>query len=626
MALIMSLPKLLIRILLPVSFIASSATAFTQCTLNPASPSVTICQPGNGATVSSPVHIVAGTTSSSAVTLMQVYVDGVKQYEVAASTLNASVPMAAGTRRLTVQAKNSAGTTFKSTIYITVTTGATPSPGKISVLTYKYNNARTGANLQETTLTLANVKSSTFGKRYSFTVDGNVYAQPLYVAGLTINGVTRNVLFVATEHDSVYAFDADGKTLSPLWKKSFINAANGVTTITQASVGSTIYPEIGITGTPVIDSSTQTLYVVVATKEGTSYVQRLHALSLTSGAEKFSGPITIRASVPGTGDGVDANGNIAFQPKIQLQRPGLLLLNGTVYIAWASHGDNGPYHGWVIGYDAQTLAQVAVHNNTPNGRRGGIWHSGGGLAADSAGSIYYISGNGSFSVSGKNYGDSFVKLNQDGSVADFFTPFDQSNMNAHDIDLGVSGPLIIPNQPAARPHLVTACGKDAKIYLIDRDNMGKFQSGSNSNAVQTIPNGSLDHCHMQPVYWNSHVYFAGENSPMREFTLNNGVFNTTPTSQTTVVFAGGDNVGTNPVVSANGTSNAIVWTMRRDAAHNAILHAFDATNLSRELYNSNQVATRDGLGVHQKFTPPLVVNGKVYVSLKGKISVFGLLP
>jgi hypothetical protein len=762
--------------------ITVSGSGGGSCTPGSVDPSVTICTPLNGATVNSPVQISAVTRDSQAVTLMQIYLDTVKVYEVKASSLNTSLSMAPGTHRLTVQARDAAARIIKTTINITVNgtqTGLTVSPssatlgfgqaqqftanasvtwdvdgiaggnatvGTIStgglytapgtagthtitatdssnpprtahatvtvqaapalavspssatlnfgqtqqftankavtwavdgvaggdatagtitsaglytapgtagthtvtatnsadpsetadaavtvqaasaaagVFTYKYNNARTGANLQEKTLTLTNVKSSTFGKKFSFTVDGNVYSQPLYVPNLTINGVTRNVLFVATAHDSVYAFDADGKTLTALWKKSFINSAAGVTTIPTGDVGSTIVPEIGIISTPVIDPATQTMYVVAATKESGTYKQRLHAMSLTSGAEKFAGPVVIQASVSGTGDG-SVNGVIAFQPKIQLQRPALLLIGRTVYIAWASHGDNGLYHGWVMGYDSQTLARVMVHNNTPTGRRGGIWQSGGGLATDASGDIYYISGNGSWTA-GKNYGDSFVRLNQDGSVADYFTPFDQSNMNAHDLDLGVGGPLVIPDQPGAHPHLITGCGKDAKIYLIDRDNMGKFQSGSNSQVVQTIPNGSLNHCHMQPVYWNSRVFFAGENSPMRMFTLSNGKFNPTPTSQTTVVFAGGDNVGTNPTVSANGSSNAIVWSIQRNASSNAVLHAFDATNLAKELYNSTQVASRDGMGTHQKYTPPLVINGRVYVSLKGKISVFGLL-
>jgi len=352
----------------------------------------------------------------------------------------------------------------------------------------------------------------------------------------------------------------------------------------------------------------------------------LHALDITDGSEKFGGPVAIEASVKGTGDGVDANGDIAFQAKIQLQRPALLLMNGVVYIAWGSHGDNGPYHGWVIGYDAQTLARVAVHNTTPNGRRGGIWQSGGGLSGDSAGNIYYITGNGSFSVSGKNYGDSLVKLRPDGTVADFFTPFDQARMNSIDLDLGVGGPLLIPDQPGGHPHMVTIAGKDANVYLVDRDDMGKFQADSNSQIVQFIPEGILNHCHMQPVYWNKRVYFAAESSAIRQFRMNNGKFNVPHESETTVIFEGGDNVGTNPSLSSSGDSNGILWAIERDANANAILHAFDATDISVELYNSMQAGSRDALGAHNKYTPPTIARGRVYVALKGSIAVFGMLP
>jgi hypothetical protein len=459
-------------------------------------------------------------------------------------------------------------------------------------------------------------------------VDGYVFAQPLYVPNVSIGGSTRNVLYVATENDSVYAFDADGKTLTPLWKRSFIDPANGITPVPQSDVGSTILSEIGITGTPVIDPATNTLYVVAVTKEtsGTTvkYVQRLHALSITTGAERSGSPVVISGSVSGTGDG-SVNGEIAFNAKIQLQRPALLLQNGVVYIAWASHGDNGAYHGWVMGYDASSLQRVMIFNISPNGRRGGIWQSGGGLVADDQGYIYFMTGNGTFNAAqgGTEYGDSFVKIDPNGNVVDYFTPFDEDYDNTHDVDLGVGCPLLLPDQPGSHPHLITGAGKDHRIYLLDRDNMGHFQSGSDSQIVQELPNILLDHCHEQPAYWNGYVYYSAENDVMHQLKLSNGLLSQVAT--TTTDFAGGDNVGTNPSVSANGNTDGIVWSVERTTSLTAILHAYDASNIHVELYNSEQAGTRDSLGSHQKYTPPTIANGRVYVALNGKIAVFGLL-
>src|ERR1700674_2068670 len=337
--------------------------------------------------------------------------------------------------------------------------------GQTDVLTHRNDNMRTGQNTSESVLTPSSVNSTAFGKLLSLPTDGYVYAQPLYKSNVLIPAKgLRNVLFVATEHDSVYAFDANGVTTTPLWHVSFINPSVGITTVPSDDVFiNDIVPEIGITGTPVIDPQGGTLYVVAKTKENGTYVQRLHALDITTGAEKFGGPAVIQASVPGTGNG-SSGGTLPFDPLIENQRAGLLLVNGVVYIAFASHGDIGTYHGWVFGYNAATLQQVAVFNDTPNRLQGGIWQGGNGPAADSSGNVFVISGNGTFDADeeGVDFGDSFLKLNAGGlALVDFFTPFNQASLNANDVDLGSSGPLLLPDQTGtAHPHLVLGAGKD----------------------------------------------------------------------------------------------------------------------------------------------------------------------
>jgi hypothetical protein len=491
------------------------------------------------------------------------------------------------------------------------------------MFTYKYDIARTGQNLNEVLLTPANVNMTQFGKKSTFNVDGFVYGQPLYVQGVTISGLgTYNVVYVVTEHDSVYAFDADLNSSSPLWFVNFTNSAAGITTVPTGDVGSTISPEIGITSTPVVDPTTGTLYVEVYTKENGSYFHRLHALDVTSGAEKFGGPVTISGSVPGTGVGNDGSGNIPFQPMIELQRSALLLVNGTIYIAFASHGDNGPFHGWVFAYNAASLSQVGIWNSTPNGQDGGIWQGGGGLAADSAGVIYGLTGNGT-AEGGPDYGDSFVKLTLGTgglAVADFFTPLDQQNLSTYDIDLASGGPLLLPDQPGAHPHLMTSAGKAGKIYLVDRDNMGHY-STSSDNVVQEIP-GALgsstdDNSFCVPSYWQNRVYFVGVSDFAKAFTVSGGLLSTTPESQSTTTYG---IPGATPIISSSGNTNGILWTIERAG----ILHAYDATNLASELYNSNQAGTRDSLGTAVRFSVPTVANGRVYVGTSATLVVYGL--
>jgi hypothetical protein len=498
------------------------------------------------------------------------------------------------------------------------------------VLTYHNDNARTGQNLQETILTPSNVNQTKFGKLISIPIDGQVYAQPLFVSNVTISGSSHNVAYVATEHDTVYAFDADAKSSTPLWSKSFIDSAQGITSIPASDLDSPISVEIGITSTPVIDGNTGTLYVLAATKENGNYVHRLHALDITNGDEKFDGPVVIDGSVPGSGDGT-SGGTIAFQTKIQLQRPALLLSKGTVYIAWASFNDIGPYHGWIMAYDPKTLKQVGAWVDTPDGEEGGVWLSGAGLSADDNGNVYVVTGDGTFNADtgGKDYGDSVVKLTLDStglSASDYFTPFNQQFLFDHDIDLGSSGFVLLPDQSGTVPHLGVTAGKEGRVYLLNRDDLGKFHSGDDSQIVQSLPDavgtGDLNaggrRNKSTAVYWNGNVYYGGSDDFLKQFRLNNGVLSTPPAAQTTTQFGYSCTMS----LSANGSSNGILWAL---ASGDDVLHAYDATNVANELYNSDQAGTRDNFGRVVRFNPPTVANGKVYVAGDKQFTIFGLL-
>ena len=396
-----------------------------------------------------------------------------------------------------------------------------------------------------------------------------MYAQPLYKFDVVVPGLaTLNLVFVATEHDSVYAFNADNAG-PPVWHDSFINPAAGVTTVSDGDLNSnSISPEVGITGTPVIDPATNTLYVVAFTKEVsggiTSYVQRLHALDLATGAEKFGGPVTIQATVPGSGQG-SSGGLVSFDAFRENQRPGLLLENGVVYISWASFDDHTPYHGWVIGYNAQTLQQVAVFNTTPDGGLGGIWQSGGAPAADAAGNIYVVTGNGTFDANAatapnQDYGDTFLELSSTASglsVKSYFTPFNQATLDARDEDLGSAGPIVMPSQPGPSPDLLIGAGKEGKVYVLNRDALGGFDP-STDNVVQELPQaitGAFD----TPAYFNGQVYFGSSGDSLKAFTLSDGLLSSSPTSQSSVVFG---YPGATPSISADGTANAIVWVIQ----------------------------------------------------------------
>lgn len=503
------------------------------------------------------------------------------------------------------------------------------------VLTSQYDNARTGATLKETVLTPANVNAAGFGKLFSFPVDGDVYAQPLFLPRVEIPGKgIHDVIFVATEHDSVYAFDAAGQPSEPLWHVSFLNSGAGITPVPARDVACPfIAPDIGITPTPVIDPQTGTLYVLARTKEshGTlsagRYAQKLHALAITTGVEKFGGPVEIKASVKGKGAG-GPNGEVAFDPLRELPRAGLLLSKGQVYMTWGSSCDVGPYHGWIMAYDARTLAQAGVFNTSPDAEESGIWQADNGPAADEDGNVYAATGNGRFTVAagGRDYGDSLLKLGlAQGALAvrDFFTPFDEKALNREDADLGSGGPLLLPRQPGAHPHLVLIGGKDKGLYVLDRDRLGKYQSESNSQAVQVIRfRGGV---YSAPAYWNGHVYMLASNDYVSDFLLDKGKLSDVPVAMSAQRFG---NPGATPAISADGTRNGILWLLDTKAWNGAdrpaVLHAYDASNVARELYNTEQHPGRDRVGRTLRFTIPTVVNGRVYVQAKGEVDVYGL--
>ena len=500
------------------------------------------------------------------------------------------------------------------------------------VVTYHNDNARTGQNLNETVLTLSNVNSTSFGKLLTISADGKINAEPLYLSGLTVNSATHNVLFVASEHGTVYAFDADSGAM--LWHVSTL--MSGETTSDDHGC-SQITPEIGVTSTPVLDRNAGphgTIYVVGMSKDGSGgYHQRLHALDVTTGAEEFGGPKEIQATFPGGGDN-SSSGTVTFAPGQYAQRSGLLLMNGVIYTAWTSHCDIRPYTGWIISYDQTTLAQVSVLNLTPNGNEGAIWMSGAGPAADSSGNIFALDANGSFDSTldtngfpnHGDYGNAFLKISTTSNkmaVADYFEMFNQAAENGSDADLGSGGALVLPDlqdNSGKTWHLAVGAGKDNNIYLVDRDSMGKFNASAN-NIHQELQGVLAGGIWSMPAYFNNTVYFGAVGNNIKAFAISNAQLSASPTSQTANSFT---YPGATPSISANGTSNAILWATENTSA--AVLHAFDATNLTHELYNSNQASGgRDQFGSANKFITPMIVNGKVYVGTTSGVGVFGLL-
>lgn len=507
--------------------------------------------------------------------------------------------------------------------------GSSPASALASVLTYHNDNLRTGQNLLETILTLANVNSSAFGKLVSYPVDGLTYAQPLYVPSVNIPGKgVHNVVYVATEHDSVYAFDADGLFSGPLWHRSFINPKTGLTTIPAADTGGGLVgPEIGITSTPVINASTGTIYVVAATKSRAGvYAQRLHALSIKTGAEKV-GARLITATMRGSGDGSRA-GVLIFSPLRQLQRAALLLSGGLIYVAFASNEDVDPYHGWVFAYRAAGLARVAVFNDTPDGSQGGIWQSGDGPAADYEGDVFIASGNGTFDVdsSGLDYGDSLIELVRSRStlvVSDYFTPNNEAVMEEDDLDFGSSGPILLPDQSSGPPHLAIVGDKSGTLYVTDRDHLGGFSPGGDQ-IVQELASEFSQGIFSTPAYFDGQIYFGPVGNPLVSFALSSGQLQTSSISLSSHTFG---YPGAGLSVSSNGSGNTIVWAIDSSAYSAdgpAVLYAFDASNLN-ELYDSSQAGSRDVAGPAVKFTVPTIANGKVYVGTQSELDVYGLL-
>jgi hypothetical protein len=507
-------------------------------------------------------------------------------------------------------------------------------PVDTSVLTFHNDVQRTGQILTETVLTPANVNSSLFGELYTVALDGKVDAQPLYVSRLTFSDQTpHSVIYAATEHDSVYAIDAD--TGSALWHVRVVGSDE---TSADPRNCSQVAPEIGITATPVIDLNAGahgTIYLIAMSKDsGGNYHQRLHALDLTTGQEEFGGPSEITATFPGTGDDSN-NGTVYFDPKQYKSRPGLLLLNGVVYAGWGSHCDLRPYTGWLMGFDQSTLKRVSVFNFAPNGNEAALWNAGGGLTADPAtGRIFVSVANGTFdtTVNGDgfpsqgDYGNAFVKLNPTSGqmvAEDFWTMHDTVRESVNDGDLGSGGLMLLPDLKDAAGNTIqlgTGAGKDGRIYVFNRANMGKFNSQADTSLYQEI-DYVIGPVFSSPAWFNGTVYYGSVGEPIQAFVTHNALLEAKPASATADVFA---YPGVTPTISANGTSDGIVWAV--ESATTAVLHAYDATDLSVELYNSNQAAGgRDQFGAGNKYIVPTIADGRVIVGTPNGIAVFGLL-
>ena len=545
---------------------------------------------------------------------------------VSASYTTPPVSMADNGEMFSVTVMNSLGSQTSNPATLTVTTMTMPAQGT-DVTTYKNDLARTGQNLTESVLTTSNVNSTNFGLQRNLSVTGHVDAQPLYLSQLPVGGAVHNVVYVATEHDMVYAFDSD--TGAPLWSVSLVPAGQSVGD--DHGCGQ-VSPEAGITATPVIDRNSGpngTIYVVAMTKDSTgTYHQRIHALDITSGAELFAGPVEVQATYPNNG------GHTTFDAHQYKERPGLLLLGGIVYTMWSSHCDISPYTAWIIGYSETTLAQVRVFNLAPNSNGEGpsIWMAGGAPAVDSSGNIYVLVANGVFETSltngfpsGGDYGNAFVKLstaNNTLSVADYFEEDNEVSENGTDADLGSGGAMLLPDLKdgnGATRHLAVGAGKDQNIYVVDRDNMGKYTQGSNAIWQEldgVLPGGIWS----TPAYFNNTVYFGDVGGSLKAFSITNARLSLAPAAHTTTTFG---YPGTAPAVSADGSSNGIVWAAENSSP--AVLHAYNAATLA-ELYNSAQAGSRDRCGNGNKFITPTIADGKVFLGTQNSVCVFGLLP
>lgn len=550
-------------------------------------------------------------------------------------TIHFTAPNTAGV--YTVKATNITDSTQSTSITI----GVTDLPG---VYTYHNDLGRTGVNDREYALTTSNVNTNSFGKLFSCQVDGAVYTQPLWIAHLKINGAPHNVVFVGTEHDSLYAFDADANPCSRLWKANLIVKAHGGTggerTVSGTLVGrgdGDLLPEVGITGTPVIDPASAILYVVSKSMNfaGTSFYQRLHAIDLATGAEKAGSPINIAATYPGTGDG---GSQVTFNARMQHQRAALALVNGVVYIAWGSHEDRAPFYGWIMGYtyNGATFSQSYVVNVAPNTREAGVWMSGAAPAADSGNALYVITGNGGFdapntTAPNNDYGDSLLKLSGSLKVLQYFTPANEQVNNAANNDFGAGGAAVLGNLPAGSPitHLAIAGGKDGTLYVLNRDALGGFGDAKAWQQINIGTEGDLNEAtpgviFSVPALWNNYLYIAGAGGPLKAFRLDPSTARLSLVSATTVPAAGFSYPGSTPSVSSQATANGIVWildngqycTPASPGCGPSVLHAYDATHVATELWNSSKVSA-DVAGYAVKFVVPTVANGKVYVGTRG---------
>jgi Immunoglobulin I-set domain len=530
--------------------------------------------------------------------------------------------------QIKVQVSNSLGSMTSNPVTLTVNMNVVP-VGNATVLTFHNDVARTGQNLNETILTPANVNSTNFGKIGFLTVDGLVDAEPLYVSSLTVSGAAHNVVFVVTEHGSAYAFDADNLG-APLWKVSALGAGE---TSSDDRGCSQVSPEIGITSTPVIDphaGAHGVIYLVAMSKDGNgNYFQRLHALDITTGAEISGSPTTIQATF------TNQSGQTTFAPQQYKERAALLLLSGVIYTTWASHCDDGPYTGWIIGYNQTTLKQTGVLNITPNGSEGAIWMAGDGPAADSSGNFYFLVANGTFDntlangrPSSGDYGNAFIKISTSGnnlSVGDYFTMFNTTSESDADQDLGSGGEILLPDLTDSggnTRHLGVGAGKDSHIYVVDRDMMGGFNTNNDSAIYQEISsNGIVGGVWATPAYFNNTVYYGAVGDSLRAFAIVKAKLVTPAGSQSASGFA---YPGTTPSISANGSSAGIVWAVEN--GNGGVLHAYDATNLGNELYNSSQAPNSRDSFSNNKFITPMIANGRVYVGTPTGVAVFGILP
>jgi hypothetical protein len=670
-----------------VSLTLAGIAGLTNCggnsapiTTVPPPPNVTVTVAPQLAAVVATTQIqqFTATVTGSSTTDVSWSVDTIASGNATVGTISASglyTPPAAGGLH-TVTASSTANSIDSGSASVAVT----DLPG---VFTYHNDLSRDGANTQEYALSSSTVTTSSFGKLFSCAVDGAVYTQPLWMPGLSIAGGMHNVIFVATQHDTIFAFDADASPCVTYWQQNLLDTPHGGTSgegpVVWEDVGycyGDVYPEVGVTGTPVIDPTTNTMYLVSASEipgplSGNcslppgSFFHRLHALDITTGAEQTNSPVTIAASVAGTGDG-SSGGMVSFNSQLEHNRSGLALSNGTVYVAFAAHEDATPYHGWLLGYSASNVQQqVSVFNTTPNGlggADGGIWAGGGAPAVDSTangGDVYVSTGNGVFDEGSgmsleNDYGDSILRLTPVSgntvtpnglnlTLNGWFTPYDELNLENNDTDLGSGGVVLLPDQTSAPTHLLVEIGKEGVVYLVDRDNMGQFQAANNSQIVQSFSASGL---WGTPAFWQNGLYTAGagDNLKLFSFTAGSpGQFATNPSSHSAEVFNFPD---ASPSISSQGASNGIAWAIDASlygyASPNAancsqtpvpaactgpaILRAYDATNLGTELWNTTMAANnRDQAGNAVKFVPPTIANGKVYVSTRTEIDVYGLL-